>query len=350
MLRIHFTAADFARVRFAPRPAPLQELNSALMKLCLPASGGADELLFGRWRRRLFAALPAAAGALGELVPAGVAPVFLDILSDDLTDGLDAARATPAELVRTETERVYARHPAPPPPWIRDLRRGDPRAWRLLHRAQRAAFETALAPTWSRVQDLHQEEFTRHAVVTAAHGVGHALTALVPGSRLDGDIWELPSPTARDLPLDGRGLLLLPTFHWTGHPLIATPPDGATVALTYAAGPGLPLTPDTTGTGVEPLAGVIGRTRAEMLLVLADEHTTSALARRLRVGNATASAHAGALRAAGLIATTRAGRAVLHRRTAMGTLLVRGRGASGVASDAGRPLPSARSKGLDYRR
>ncbi|KOG64930.1 regulator, partial [Streptomyces varsoviensis] len=74
------------------------------------------------------------------------------------------------------------------------------------------------------------------------------------------------------------------------------------------------------------LAGVLGRTRLDALLVLAEEHTTTGLARRLDVSNATASAHAAALRGAGLVTTVRAGRAVLHRRTALGSLLVRGRG------------------------
>ncbi|MER7398739.1 ArsR family transcriptional regulator, partial [Streptomyces sp. NPDC000151] len=75
----------------------------------------------------------------------------------------------------------------------------------------------------------------------------------------------------------------------------------------------------------DALAAVLGRPRAEALLLLAEEHTTSGLARRLGVSNASASAHAAALRGAGLLTTVRAGRAVLHRRTPLGTLLIRGR-------------------------
>ncbi|MGW7003066.1 ArsR/SmtB family transcription factor [Streptomyces sp. NPDC054933] len=76
---------------------------------------------------------------------------------------------------------------------------------------------------------------------------------------------------------------------------------------------------------MDALAGVLGRTRVEILLLLAEEHTTSELARRLNVSNATASAHTAALRGAGLITTVRAGRAVLHQRTALGSLLVQRR-------------------------
>lgn len=332
MLRIHFTAADFARVRFAPRPAPLQELNVALMKMCLPD----EQLLFGRWRRRLLRSLPAAVEPLGELVPGLAAPAFLDVFSDDLTEGLDTVRAARPALVRSEIERVHARHPGPTPPWIRALHRGDADAWQLLRRAQQAAFDTVLRPVWPLVQDLHQAEFARHALTAAEHGIGAALTALVPGSRLHEDRWELAAPGDTDRTLRGRGLVLQPTFHWTGPPLVADLPDQP-LFVTYPAGPGLPLPVAGAGGTDDALAGVLGRTRRDALLLLAEEHTTSALARRLGVSNATASAHAAALRGAGLITTVRAGRAVLHRRTALGSLLVRRRG--GPALRPTRPGP-----------
>ncbi|MFF4601918.1 ArsR/SmtB family transcription factor [Streptomyces sp. NPDC001339] len=322
MIRIHFTAADFARVRFAPRPAPLQELNAALRMWC---GHDDDDVLFGRWRRRLLRSMPVIAEPFGDLVPAGEAPAFIDVFSDTLTEGLDAIRVSRPKLVRSEIERVYAQHAGRPPLWIRQLHRGDADAWQLLRRAQHAAFETVLRPVWSVVQDLHQKEFTRHAVAVAEHGIGAVLAELVPSARMrGGEVWELEGPGARDIKLGGRGVVLLPTFHWTGHPLIADLPDRP-LYLTYPAGPGLPLSPAEVEGRDDALAGVLGRTRLAILLLLADEHTTSGLARRLGVSNATASAHTAALRGAGLITTVRAGRAVLHRRTELGSLLARWR-------------------------
>ncbi|QTZ90237.1 ArsR/SmtB family transcription factor [Streptomyces auratus] len=316
MIRIHFTAADFAQVRFAPRPAPLLELNAALMKMALPD----DEVLFGRWRRRLLRSLPLAVLPLKDVVPGTVPPLFLDIFNGTLTEGWEAMRATPPDVVRAELRRAYAGQPSPAPSWIRALYRGEAGAWEPLRRAQHAAFETALRPVWPLVQDLHRTEFTRHALAVAEHGIGAALTTLVPGSRLQRDVWELAAPVERDIRLGGRGVVLMPTFHWTGHPLLSDLPDRP-VTVTYPAGPGLPLPPDEAEGADQALAAVLGRTRVEMLL-LAEEHTTSGLARRLAVSNATASAHATALRGAGLITTVRAGRSVLHRRTALGSLLV----------------------------
>jgi DNA-binding transcriptional ArsR family regulator len=284
-----------------------------------------DGVLFGRWRRRLLRSLPVTVQPMQDLVPGAKAPGFLDVVSDTLGEGLEVVRASSPGWVRSEIERVYARHAAPPPPWIRDLHRGDAGAWQLLRRAQQAAFETALRPVWPQVQDLHQTEFSRYALAVAEHGIGTALTELVPGTRLDGGVWEFPALPGTDIALRGQGMVLLPTFHWTGRPLLSHLP-GRPLILTYPAGPGLPLPPAGAGGTDDALAGVLGRTRVAVLL-LARPHTTSELARRLGVSNATVSAHTAALRGANLITTVRAGRSVRHERTALGSLLVHRRGA-----------------------
>ncbi|MFF3757909.1 ArsR/SmtB family transcription factor [Streptomyces sp. NPDC002185] len=315
MLRIHFTAEDFTRVRFAPRPSPVPELHAALMMLGAPHEG----LLFGRWRGRLLRALPAAAGPLADLVPGGVAPAFLDVLGETREEGFALLRSARPELVRSELERVYAGPGAgAAPAWVRGLHDGRADAWRVVERAQRAAYEAALAPVWGLVQDLHRAEFTRHATTVAGQGLGAALTALAPGLRLRDGLWEWPG-APRDVHLAGRGLVLLPTFHWRGGPLVQDLPERP-VVLTYPAGGGLPPSaPDVPGE--DALAGVLGRTRAELLRALTEPRTTTELARRLGVSNATASAHARALRAAGLLTTTRTGRSVHHATTPLTTLL-----------------------------
>ncbi|MFG3345636.1 winged helix-turn-helix domain-containing protein [Streptomyces sp. NPDC048018] len=314
MLRIHFTGDDLTGVRFAPRPAPLQELHAALTT----AVGPDPAPLLAPWRGRVLRALPTAAGPLADLVPAGRPPVFLDVLGDTLADSFDRIRATPPELVRAELERVYG--PVPAPRWIRGLHAGEGPSWRIVGRAQRAAYEAVLAPVWSVVQDLHRDAFARYALTAAEHGVAAALTALAPGSTLRDGVWEWPGAAARDVRLRGRGLVLLPTFHHPAGPLLQDLP-GRPVVLSCPAGPGLPPVPDPEDPD-DPLAATLGRTRAEALRLLAEPRTTTSLARALRVSNATASAHAAALRTAGLVTTRRTGRSVSHERSALGTLLV----------------------------
>ncbi len=315
MLRVHFTAEDFARTRFAPRPAALQELHAALTT-AVTLRGGP---LFAPWRGRVLRSLPAASGPLADLVPAGHPPSFLDVLGDTVADGFERIRATGPGPVRSELERVYG--PLPAPRWIRGLYTGDETAWHTLNRAQQAAYDTVLAPVWPVVQDLHREEFTRYALTVAEHGVAAALVGLAPGSRLHEGVWEWPGAApGREVPLDGRGLILLPTFHHPAGPLLQDTP-GRPVVLTYPAGPGLPPTAAGPVTSPDALAAVLGRTRLDALRLLADPHTTTSLARALRTSNATASSHAAALRSAGMATTTRTGRSVTHRRTALGTLV-----------------------------
>ncbi|MER7766810.1 winged helix-turn-helix domain-containing protein [Kitasatospora sp. NPDC096140] len=316
MLRIRFTPDDLARVTLAPRPAPLQELNVALTMMCRRDG----DLLHGAWRRRALRALPNVTLPLADLVPAGLAPSFLDVPADSLPDALEQVRSVPPELVGAQLERVYAPVRTPAPAWIHDLHRGDAEAWSLVQRAQQTAFQVLLGPVWAQVQDLHHAEFVRRAVQLAEGGVGAVLAGLLPGARLRDGVWEIPGGP-REIHLGGRGLLLLPTFHWTGGPLLSDLPDRP-VVVTYPAGAGLPPQPDGSA-GPEALARVIGNTRAELLHLLAEERTTTELARRLGVSAATVSAHTAALRGAGLISTARAGKAVLHRRTALGSLLLR---------------------------
>ncbi|MFD7571143.1 helix-turn-helix domain-containing protein [Streptomyces sp. NPDC059810] len=340
MLHIRFTAEDMSRVRFAPRPSPVPELHAALLMLGAPHEG----LLFGRWRGRLLRTLPGAAEPLGELVPGGAAPRFLDVLGGTREEGFALIRSARPEFVRSELARVYAGQ-GPVPPWVRALHRGDAAAWGTLDRAQRAAHETVLAPVWPQVQDLHRAEFTRYALTAAEQGLAAALAAVAPGSRLRDGVWEWPSApstrsalegpeagearnaraarAAREVRLAGRGLVLLPTFHWRGGPLVQDLPDRP-VVLAYPAGGGLPPAPEPRGARSEDggLAAALGRTRAAVLRALAEPRTTTDLARRTGIGNATASAHAAALRAAGLITTTRTGRSVHHEQTPLGMLVV----------------------------
>ncbi|MFB6614078.1 ArsR/SmtB family transcription factor [Streptomyces sp. NPDC085524] len=315
MLRIHFTAEDFARIRFARHPAPLQELHAALTTAVAPRVGP----LFSQWRSRVLRGLPASAEPLADLVPAGRPPSFLDVRGATLADGFERIRAAGPGVVRSELERVYGTMAAPR--WIRGLHAGEDAAWRTLCRAQQAAYETVLAPAWSVVQDLHHEEFTGYALAVAEHGVAAALTGLAPGSRLHGGVWEWPGTApAREVRLDGRGLDLLPTFHHPAGPLLQDVP-GRPVALAYPAGPGLPPTAARPAVPADAMTAVLGRTRLEALRLLAEPHTTTSLARALRVSNATASSHAAALRTAGMATTTRTGRSVTHERTALGTLV-----------------------------
>jgi DNA-binding transcriptional ArsR family regulator len=73
----------------------------------------------------------------------------------------------------------------------------------------------------------------------------------------------------------------------------------------------------------DALAALLGRTRAAMLALLAAPATTGDIAERLDVTPGAVSQHLGVLRAAGLVASRRDGRTLLHLRTERGDALLR---------------------------
>ncbi|MFC9930182.1 ArsR family transcriptional regulator [Streptomyces sp. NPDC127190] len=316
MLRIELSGEDLARIRFVPQPAPLVELKLALMMLRRPDS----EQTFGRWRRGVRQRLPASTRPLWDLLTPYRGPALLDPVSPDLPSALDAVRAVPAGQLRVCLEGAWARQEGqgPVPRWVRDLAQGDPGCRELVCQGFQDAYRAVLDASWPRVAALHSAEYARYALNTAEHGVVGALTRLCPGSRLADGSWEIDAPYRRQVAPAGRGVVLLPTFHWTGAPLVAERAQEPLLVV-YPAGPGIPLMPSAVGEDV--LAPVLGTTRAQTLRLLGYPLSTSELAGHLGISPGAASTHAAALRAAGLIDTVRAGRAVRHERTALGTLL-----------------------------
>jgi DNA-binding transcriptional ArsR family regulator len=70
------------------------------------------------------------------------------------------------------------------------------------------------------------------------------------------------------------------------------------------------------------LAALLGSTRAALLVAAAGGETTSGLAQRLGVSVAATSQQLAVLRNAGLVASTRQGRAVCHDLTPLGVRLL----------------------------
>ncbi len=312
MLRVRFTAEDLLRTRFAPGPAPLMELGLAIATL------QRRDVLFDRWRRSTAAGLAGRSRPLFELVPpSGAGPVFLDPISDGLEDGLDAVSSAPRSFVGAELRRVVA--PRRVSPWVRALDERDGEAWAVLDTALRAAYGSILAAVWPRVCACYRAEVSRHARSWAGEGVQAVLAAVHPGSTWTGSTLEIPVDSRSALELGGRGVTLMPSVMWRGRPLFCAHPDGSTL-IVYAAATPLPLADGNLAD--DSLAALLGGTRAALLALTAVTRTTSELAREAGISVASASEHAKVLRAAGLVASFRDGRAVLHTLAPLGEQLL----------------------------
>jgi hypothetical protein len=150
-------------------------------------------------------------------------------------------------------------------------------------------------------------------------GIGGALAGLYPGSRWDGTTLVVDVPEKSEHAPEGRGLTLMPSVFWTGRPTIDTHTDGS-MLLVY---PALTPVPLVDAEPRDPLAALLGRTRAPILKLLVEQRTTSELALKLGISAASASARAKTLRGAGLVVTRRTGKAVTHVATPLGLRLLR---------------------------
>jgi DNA-binding transcriptional ArsR family regulator len=313
VIKVHLTAQDLLRTRFASHPAPLIELGHALAAL------HRHDLALARWRREAATGFPPEARPLLGLIPASATgPLFLDPVSTSLPEGLDQVQQAPARFVTAELQRVSGTRR--PPPWMRMLAERDTQSWRDLDRALRLAYQHLLGDSWPRVWSGFRAELAWRSRLIAEHGVQAALSTLHPAVTWSDTALQIAAPKELDIHPAGAGVTLLPSVLWTGRPMIGAHPDGSTV-IVYPALTPLPLIDEAAG---DPVGALLGRTRAAVLRLTGRERTTTELAAELGISAANVSGHTKTLRKAGLIVTTRAGKAVLHSLTPLGARLLEG--------------------------
>ncbi|MEU2787439.1 winged helix-turn-helix domain-containing protein [Streptomyces sp. NPDC007100] len=319
MLRVHFSGPDLARVRIAARPDVLWETVLSFHRLRDRRPGPA----FGKWRSEARCRLNGETRLLAPLVPTrGYFPDFLTppegLLGID--EGLEALRATPPARLHAELSRLPATRPLPS--WLRELSEGDSAALGRLTGALRSYYENAVEPYWPRLQARIEADRAARGRALVDGGADQLLASLPPSMRWLPPVLEVDYPVDRDFFLDGRGLLLLPSYFCRRAPVTLYNPD-LTPVLVYpvdhpVSRPAPPVPP------AHSLGKLVGRTRSAILHGVGGGCTTSELARRVDVSLASASQHATVLRDAGLLLTLRHGSAVLHTLTPLGAALLRG--------------------------
>lgn len=315
MLRLHFTALDLLRTRFAVSPSPMLELGLAVAAL------QRRDALFTGWRRRADPTLPRPARMLFEIMPpTGTGLNVFDQISVSagLEDALAAMHSMPRALVRCDLHRMCdARRQITP--WLRGLHAGDRGAQQLLDSAVRTAHAALIEPAWPGIRESFDRDVAERSRTAAQSGLMAALEALHTSARWVDTTLEFDAEVELSVRLGGRGVTLLPSAFWTGRPLIAAPPDGSALII-YPARQPLPLID--TPAGNPPLAGLLGSNRAAVLALAATPRSTSEIARMLGISAASASVHARMLRDAGLLVTDRTGRTTRHSLTSLGARLL----------------------------
>jgi DNA-binding transcriptional ArsR family regulator len=140
-------------------------------------------------------------------------------------------------------------------------------------------------------------------------------------------VLETPYVDERDLHLNGRGLLLVPSFFCWGKPVTFIDPN-MPPTLVYPIQHDLMWMEqgDTPARrGDRELTALLGTTRAAVLYTIAEgPFSTTEVAKRLRISPPSASEHATVLREATLVTTQRHGNMSLHSITPLGVALLDG--------------------------
>ncbi|UMP01107.1 helix-turn-helix transcriptional regulator [Amycolatopsis sp. EV170708-02-1] len=312
---MHFSGEDLGRVRVATRPDPLWETTLSLHRL----QRGDGGLAVRKWRGTVRSRLPKAAGPLLTLVPpSGYFPDFLTPSGEDLEEQLDLLCGTKrCELRRDLAILARSRRPTP---WARDLGDANPAALGALTRAIRSYHHAAIEPVWNDILACFDRQRARQARILLADGVEGLLRGLSPAMRWKAPVLEADYPVHQDLHLDGRGLLLVPSyFCWrTGVTLVE---NDQVPVLVHPIEGHVPATvhPD----HATALSVLLGHTRAAVLETIEGGGRTSDVARRAGISISSASQHATVLREAGLVLSTREGNTVRHHLTQLGSALLR---------------------------
>jgi DNA-binding transcriptional ArsR family regulator len=316
VLRIHFTSEDIGRVRIAAGPDPFWETVFSVFRL----RGLGPGPTFERWRRHaLRASRRADLELLGPLVQHAYFPDFLTPAEGllGLPTGIDALLSTPVSRLQAETDRLVAAGGSPPP-WLRRLAEGDRATLERLAMAIRSHYEAVVAPIWPQALAAVEADRSRRARVLLAGGAEGLLRSYQPMMRWIPPVLEIDVPHDQSLHLNGRGLLLVPSYLSWGTPDFLRDPSLPPV-LVY------PVERDArhpTGIVDDCLPALIGQTRTLVLASIGEGRTTSELARRVGVSAASVSQHTTVLREAQLIHTRRVGKAVLHTMTPLGAALL----------------------------
>lgn len=322
MLRIYFSSEDLGRIRVLAAPDHLWEAVCAVQLL----HSRDGPLIFDEWRRevRRSALRPpfnAVVRTFGRLAPH--APYFPDFLTpvgpfDDIEAGINAVLRTPREQLHAEMSLLDDQQRLPG--WARGIATGDPE---VLHRLGAVILQfhhVVTQPYLSQVRAALNAEYAQRADLAGRRGAEKLLNSFAPLMHWNPPVLSARYPIDKTIRLNGRGLLLIPSFFCWRDPIALADPD-LTPTLVYPVDhvPGWTQPDSGRRSG---LAALIGSTRAAVLGAMAGGCTTSDAARLTGISAATATHHANVLRDAHLITSRRDAGTVVHTTTPLGMELL----------------------------
>ena len=320
MTVLRFTQGDALRCRFGA--SPLWETMSAVRVL----NGARHRPLYADWveAKRQTAATLDLRGLKALQPRVGFTPDFLTpppkASRAKFATEIARVRSTPLDRVRTELIRSRDELNNPAAPEINRMLQDLAGTRERLADEIENAWTTLIQPDWPLISRVLEDDIAYRGQQLTDGGLAALFDDLHPTLAWEDDRLIATRYRSEDRDLTGQGLLLIPgVFAWpylvivvdpTYHPTLVYPARGAARLWSDAPAP-----PD-------PLARLLGRTRATLLVALDPPATTSALSAQYGLALATVAEHLSALSDAGLATRRRTGHQVHYRRTEVGQAVV----------------------------
>ena len=306
--------------------SPLAEVTLSLRLLGSPQPSH----IHGPWLRRarqrldgvdlslLLAVAPPGKWVVSCLVPPSPGPQVT------VEEQLRALTQIAPDELKNDLDELWEEEPAQPRR-VQELVEAGARGPGLLAEALWDYWDAAIEPFWTKMCAVLEDDVSYRVAAQMNGGLYALLEDLHPEVSLERNRLKVDKPHHTSATYEAHAMTLTPSvFAWPG--LILDDGQGDRFGLTYAArGVGRVwegLAAMDRNDDDDPLAALLGRTRAAILERTAVPLSTTQIARELGQSPGSVNQHLSVLRGSGLVVSRRSGRSVLYRQTPLAQSMI----------------------------